>query len=309
VSPSRIKIVEVGPRDGLQNESRALPVAVRVELIDRLSDCGFRAIEAGSLVSPKAVPQLADTEEVYRTIHQKPGVDYPLLVGNLAGFERALRINARQISVFCAASESFSMRNNRCPIEQNLEKIGEICAKALASEIPVRGYISCTLGCPFEGKVNAKFVAEIAARLIDYGCYEISLADTIGVGTAGSVGRLLETVARKIPIEKTAVHFHDTYGQALANVLVAIQSGIAIVDSSVGGLGGCPFAGNATGNLASEDLVYMLDGSGIESGIDLPRVIQTSWAINEILGRKPESRVSRAIGRKAAQEFSGPIGV
>jgi hydroxymethylglutaryl-CoA lyase len=307
--PRRVKIVEVGPRDGLQNESRTLPVAVRAELIDRLARCGFTTIEAGSLVSPKAVPQLAESELVFQTIHRKAGVEYPLLVGNLKGLERAIRAGARQIAVFCAATEAFSMRNNRCTIEQNLERIRAICSEARAAEIKVRAYISCTLGCPFEGKVDRNSVARIAARLIDYGCYEVSLADTIGVGTAGGVSRLLETVGRRVPLDKLAVHFHDTYGQALANVLSAIQLGVTVIDSSVAGLGGCPFAANASGNLASEDLVYMLDGLAIESGIDLKQLVETAWSIADLLGRPPESRVSRAIGRKPAPEFSGPARV
>ncbi len=302
--PARVKIVEVGPRDGLQSESLILPVVVRAELIDRLTRCGFSTIEAGSLVSPKAVPQLAESETVYRSIQRKDGVEYPLLVGNLDGLERSIRADARQISVFCAATEAFSMANNRCSIQQNLERIRSICDKALANEITVRAYLSCTLGCPFEGKVDAGFVAKIAGLLIDYGCYEVSLADTIGVGTAGSVSRLLETVSRQIPLEKIAVHFHDTYGQALANVLVALQSGVNVIDSSVAGLGGCPFAGNASGNLASEDLLYMLDGMGIETGIHLNRLIETAWIVADIFGRQPESRVSKAIGRKLAPEFS-----
>lgn len=307
--PARVQVVEVGPRDGLQNESRILPIAVRVELIDRLTRCGFSTIEAGSLVSPRAVPQLADSEAVYQTIDRKAGVEYPLLVGKLQGLERAIRAGARQISVFCAATEAFSRVNNRCSIGQNLAKIRLICNEALANKIRVRAYISCTLGCPFEGKVDQDFVAKIATQLIDYGCYEVSLADTIGVGTAGSVSRLLETVGRDIPLEKTAVHFHDTYGQGLANVLIALQSGVTVIDSSVAGLGGCPFAENASGNLASEDLVYMLDGLGIESGIDLEQLVETGWYIADILGRPPESRVSRAIGRGRFQEFSKSFGV
>jgi hydroxymethylglutaryl-CoA lyase len=307
--PARIKVVEVGPRDGLQNESRTLPVAVRAELIDRLTRCGFAMIEAGSLVSPKAVPQLADSEEVFCAIHKKADCDYPLLVGNLPGLERAIGAGAHQISVFCAATETFSRHNNRCSMQQNLEKIRLICKAALANGMRVRAYISCALGCPYEGRVDEKIVAGIAARLIDYGCYEISLADTIGIGTAGSVNRLLETVSDQLPVEKTAVHFHDTYGQALANVLVAIQAGVAVIDSSVAGLGGCPFAANASGNLASEDLVYMLDGLGIETGIDLQRLIETGWYIADCLGRSPESRVAKAIGRKSDSEFSEPVKV
>ncbi len=303
--PARIKVVEVGPRDGLQNESRTLPVEVRTELIDRLTQCGVSTIEAGSLVSPKAVPQLADSEEVYRAIHKKAGGEYPLLVGNLRGLERAIGLGAQQISVFCAATEAFSVRNNRCSIQQNLERIRLICNGALADGIRVRAYISCTLGCPYEGKVDEKIVADIAAQLLDYGCYEISLADTIGIGTAGSVSRLLETVGDQLPPEKTAVHFHDTYGQALANVLIAMQAGVAVIDSSIAGLGGCPFALNASGNLASEDLIYMLDGLGIQTGIDLQQLIETGWYIADRLGRSPESRVSTAVGRQSLPEFSG----
>lgn len=303
--PLRVRVVEVGPRDGLQNESKILPAAVRVQLIDRLTRCGFSTIEAGSLVSPKAVPQLADSDAVYQSIQRKAGVAYPLLVGNLQGLERAIRVGGRRISVFCAATEAFSMRNNRCTVEESLNRIRLICRQAFANEIQVRAYISCTLGCPFEGKVDPGLVAGIAEQLIEYGCYEVALADTIGVGTAGSVARLLETVGRRVPVEKTAVHFHDTYGQALANVLTAMQSGVTVIDSSVAGLGGCPFAANASGNLASEDLIYMLDGLGVESAIDLQQLVETAWTISDRLGRPPESRVSKAIGRKSIPEFSG----
>ncbi|MGH8550996.1 MAG: hydroxymethylglutaryl-CoA lyase, partial [Methylococcales bacterium] len=223
--------------------------------------------------------------------------------------ERAVRSGVRRISVFCAATETFSMANNRCSIEQNLQRIRSICNEALAHRIKVRAYLSCTLGCPYEGKVDRDFVAGIALQLLDSGCYEVSLGDTIGVGTAGSVQRLLEKVGRHIPLEKTAVHFHDTCGQALANVLSAIQLGVTVIDSSVAGLGGCPFAGNASGNLASEDLVYLLDGLGIETGIDLEQLVETAWYIADILGRPPESRVSRAIGRGRFSEFSKSFGV
>ncbi|MGR9108497.1 MAG: hydroxymethylglutaryl-CoA lyase [Gammaproteobacteria bacterium] len=307
--PERIKVVEVGPRDGLQNEARTLPVTVRTELIDRLTLCGFETIEAGSLVSPKAVPQLADSEAVYRLIRQQNGVEYPLLVGNLQGLDRAIGAGARTISVFCAATETFSLRNNRRSIEQNLDQIRAICERARDHAMRVRGYISCALGCPYEGKVAGTFVATIAARLIDSGCYEVSLADTIGIGTAGDVSRLLEIIAKKVPPEKTAVHFHDTYGQALANVLIAMQSGITVIDSAVAGLGGCPFAGLASGNLASEDLVYLLAGLGIDSGIDFQQLLETGWFIAKLLGRLPESRVSRAIAQKTSPEFSASLRV
>lgn len=302
--PLKIRVVEVGPRDGLQNESVALSIDLRTQMINRLTACGFSTIEAGSLVSPRAVPQLADSEKVFQAIHRKPGVEYPMLVGNRQGMDRAIRAGLSGISVFCAATETFSIRNNHCSIAENFQRIRSICNEASSHAVRVRAYVSCALGCPYEGKVEESHVADIAAQLVDFGCFEISLADTIGVGTAGSVGRLLETVKRRLPSEKLAVHFHDTYGQALANVLVAIQSGITVIDSSVGGLGGCPFAGNASGNLASEDLIYMLDGLGIESGVDLKRLVETSWYIADILGRKPESRVARVFGRKPVSEFS-----
>ena len=298
--PERVKIVEVGARDGLQNVARVLSVEQRLELIRRLAACGFTAIEVGSLVSAKAVPQMADSDEVYRRLEVCPGIDYIMLLARLPALLRAEACGIKHVAVFCAATDAFSLKNVRATTEQCLHEIAMICKRAAAMDIKVRGYVSCVLGCPYQGRVDVEQVCRIAARLCDYGCAEISLGDTIGVGTPGRVKNLIEAVACRVPIEKLAVHFHDSYGQALVNVFAALQAGITVVDSSVGGSGGCPFAPGAAGNVASEDLVYMLNGLGIRSGIDLKRLIDTAWFLADLLKCRPRSGLALAMAPQAA---------
>jgi len=295
VIPAAVRIVEVGPRDGLQNESTILPVAVRVELIQKLAAAGLRTIEAGSFVSPKWVPQMAETGQVLASIEKRDGISYPVLVPNLKGFQAALAAGAQEIAVFAAASETFSRRNINCSIEESLERLKPVIETGLAHGIKVRGYVSCVLGCPYEGEVAISQVVRVAGQLSDFGCYEISLGDTIGIGTPRKAQRLIEAVAQRVPISNLAVHFHDTYGQALANVLASLELGIAVIDSSVAGLGGCPYAAGATGNLATEDLVYMLNGMGIETGVNLQKLAEAGWMISDTLGRNPQSKVSIAM--------------
>ena len=294
--PEPVKIVEVGPRDGLQNQSVTISTEIKSALIDRLSDCGFTAIETGSLVSPKKMPQMADSEQVYQHINRHRGIDYIMLVANQQGMDRAIACEVQNIAVFCAASDEFSLQNTHCTIDASMERISSICAQARKNKMSIRGYISCVLGCPYQGQVDLDQICRLAASLYEYGCQEISLGDTIGVGTPGMVHELIAATVQHVPVENIAVHFHDTYGQALANILEALLSGVSIIDSSVGGLGGCPFAPGSSGNVASEDVVYMLDGLGIKNGIDLHSLIQTSWFINEILQHQPKSRVSLALG-------------
>jgi hydroxymethylglutaryl-CoA lyase len=301
--PDRVKMVEVGPRDGLQNEPRAVSAAVRIELIERLADAGLTAIEAGSFVSPKWVPQMADTDKVLAGLRRRAGVSYPVLVPNMKGLEGALSAGASEVAVFAAASETFSKRNINCAIDESLDRFAEVARAARAHAVPVRGYISCVLGCPYEGDVAAETVARVAVRLVEIGCYEISLGDTIGVGTPGKAQAMIETVAARVPVGKLAVHFHDTYGQALANILAALEKGVACVDSAVAGLGGCPYAPGASGNVASEDVLYMLDGLGIRTGVNLSKLAAAGRFISETLGREPASRVARAL---AAKERSHP---
>ncbi len=293
--PKRVKIVEVGPRDGLQNQSASISVRHKVSFINRLLDCGFKAIEVGSLVSPKSIPQLADSEKVYRQINKYQSTDYIMLVANEKGLLRAIDCRLKNIAVFCATTDAFSTRNTNCTVDESLVKTKLICEQALANGMNIRAYISCVLGCPYQGEVDAQWVGRLAADLYDFGCHEISLGDTVGAGTPGMVKDLIAVTAQQLPIDKIAVHFHDTYGQALANILSALQSGVSIVDSSVSGLGGCPFAPGASGNVASEDVVYMLNGLGIGTGIDLNRLISTSWFIANILQRQPASKVSLAL--------------
>lgn len=304
--PSYVKVVEVGPRDGLQNEIQEISTQSKIELINRLSDCGFTAIETGSLVSPKRVPQMRDSDEVYRGIDKQDRVDYCVLVGNRLGLDRAINMNATAIAVFCAATETFSRKNNNCSIEKNLQCIQELCDMAANSGIKIRAYISCVLGCPYEGKVDAMQINYLAKTLYGFGCTEISLGDTIGVGTPGLSKALIDCVAHDVPIEKLAVHFHDTYGQALANVLATMELGVHIVDSAVAGLGGCNFAKGATGNLASEDLVYMLHGLQICTNINFEKLVSTGWFITDKLRRNPASKVSLAL-RNTSHSKSKPI--
>ena len=298
--PKCVKMVEVGPRDGLQNEAKTVPAAVKIALIERLAEAGLPVVEAGSFVSPKWVPQMADSAEVVAGIRRKPGVSYPVLVPNMKGYEAARAARAEEVAVFGAASESFSRRNINCSIAESLERFAPVCAAAQRDRVRVRGYISCALGCPYEGKIAPEAVADVAARLFALGCYEISLGDTIGVGTPGAAQRMVDAVAARVPRDKLAVHFHDTYGQALANILASLERGVTAVDSSVAGLGGCPYAKGASGNVASEDVLYMLNGLGIETGVDLASLVEAGRFICAELGKAPVSKVSLALAGKVA---------
>ena len=296
--PARVKIVDVSPRDGLQNEKGSVPTEVRVELIDRLSDAGLRSVEAGSFVSPKWVPQMADSAEVMARIRRKPGVTYPVLVPNMKGLEAAIAAGATEVAGFAAATESFSKRNTNCTIAESMQRQEEVCVAALAAGLRVRGYISVVLDCPYEGDVKPQSVAQVAQRLRDMGCYEISLGDTIGTGTPARAQALIDALARDIPVSMLAGHFHDTYGQALANILAVMERGVAVFDSSVAGLGGCPYAKGATGNVATEDVLYMLNGLAIETGIDMNRLLDAAQFICDRLGRPTMSRAGRALAAK-----------
>jgi hydroxymethylglutaryl-CoA lyase len=296
--PRHVKLVEMGPRDGLQNEPGTVSTDVKVELVDRLTDAGFASIEAGSFVSPKWVPQMADTAEVMARIRRKPGVSYPVLVPNMKGLEGALAAKAEEVAVFAAATEGFSRRNTNCSIAESFERFEPVCKAALANGLRVRGYVSVVLGCPYEGEVKPEAVADVSGRLLDLGCYEISLGDTIGTGTAAKAQRMIEIVAKKVPVERLAGHFHDTYGQALANIVAAMEMGVATFDSSVAGLGGCPYAKGATGNVASEDVLYLLDGLGIQTGVDMNRLLDAADFICAQLKRPTISRAGRALAVK-----------
>jgi hydroxymethylglutaryl-CoA lyase len=305
--PAAVRLVEVGPRDGLQNEPVLVPTDVKVRLVDLLTDAGFPAIEATAFVSPKWVPQMADAAEVMTRIRRKPGVRYPVLTPNLKGFEAALAARADEVAVFVAASETFSQRNINCSIAESLVRAQPVFAAARANGVRVRGYISCVLGCPYEGDVDPARVAEIAADLQAMGSYEVSLGDTIGVGTAGRTQALIERVAARVPVTQLAGHFHDTYGQALANVHAALQMGVATFDCSVAGLGGCPYAKGATGNVASEDVVFLLQGLGIATGVDMTRLRLAGRFISQALGRPPASRVARALEAKDPLPDAGVV--
>ena len=296
----KIKMVEVGPRDGLQNELGTVTTAAKIELIDRLGAAGVTAIEVGSFVSPKRVPQMADTSEVVAGISRLDGVRYAALTPNMQGFEAAMTAGVNEVVVFAAATEAFSQKNINCSIRESLDRFRPVCEAAQAAKIPVRGYISCVLGCPYEGVVDPKAVGGIAGTLMDMGCYEISLGDTIGVGTPADVRALIAAVAEVVAAEILAVHFHDTYGQALANILTALEMEICVVDSAVGGLGGCPYAEGATGNVASEDVLYMLNGLGLETGIALEDLVAAGRFICGELGRPPASKVSMALSGSSA---------
>ena len=292
--PKKVRLVEVGPRDGLQNEAQSISTADKVQLVDDLSSAGLSHIEVGSFVSPKWVPQMAGSAETFAGIQRRDGVTYSALTPNLRGFEDALAAGAREVAVFAAASEAFSQRNINCSISESLERFAPIMQAARLHGIQVRGYVSCVLGCPYDGQIAPQQVASVANELIDMGCYEVSLGDTIGVGTPGATRTLIEEVARQIPRGKIAGHFHDTYGQALANIYASLLEGIQVFDSSVAGLGGCPYAKGASGNVASEDVLYMLQGLGIETGVDLDRLILAGQRISEALGRPNGSRVAKA---------------
>jgi len=296
--PDFVRIVEVGPRDGLQNEPREVPTEVKLELIERLADAGLPAVEATAFVSPKWVPQMADHTEVLERIRRRPGVSYPVLTPNLKGFEAARAAGASEVAIFGAASETFSRKNINCSIAESLERFRPIVLESKKHGIKVRGYVSCVLGCPYEGEVKPERVADVAAALHEMGCYEVSLGDTIGVGTPGRTQAMLEACARRVPLERLAGHYHDTYGQALANVYASLELGVAIFDASVAGLGGCPYAAGASGNVATEDVVYLLHGLGIDTGVDLERLAETGQWICGILGRESSSKVGRALAAK-----------
>jgi len=298
--PHYVKMVEVAPRDGLQNEPIQVSTEHKIAFIDRLSETGLPVIEAASFVAPHAVPQMSDAAAVLSGIRRRPGVVYPVLVPNRKGLELALENGVEEISLFAAASQTFSQHNINCSIDQSLERFAEVAALALPRGIRMRGYISCVAGCPYEGEVDLQQVAEVAGRLLQIGCYEISLGDTIGVGTPGQIRELLCLVATRVPRESLAVHFHDSYGQALANILTALEEGITVVDSSVAGLGGCPYAPGASGNMASEDVLYMLNGLGIATGVDLDRLIDAGRFICAILNRSTGSKVARARDSRCA---------
>jgi len=298
--PREVRMVEVGPRDGLQNEARTVATSVKIDLIDRLAHCGLRSIEAGSFVAPRWVPQMADTAAVLAGIARRPGVSYPVLVPNLKGYEAARAAGADMVAVFPAASESFSRRNLNCSIAESLDRFAQVLAAARRDAIPARGYISCVIDCPYEGAIAPEAVAALAARLLELGCDEISLGDTIGTGTAARVAAMIDAVSGRVPVERLAVHFHDTYGQGVANIVVALEKGVSVVDSSVAGLGGCPFAPGAAGNVASEDVLFLLDGLGIRTGVDLGALAAAGRFISEALGREPASKAARALAAKAA---------
>ncbi len=296
--PSRVKLVEVGPRDGLQNEKVQVPTSTKVELINKLADAGLTVIEAGSFVSPKWVPQMSDTRDVYLQAARRPGVSYPVLVPNLRGLEAALEAGVKEVAGFAAASETFSVKNTNCNIKESLERQRIVCDEAIRSGVRVRGYISVVLGCPYEGDTNPIVVSDVARQLYEMGCYEISLGDTVGVGTPQKTKELFACVARSVPVEKLGGHFHDTYGQATANVYAALQLGVSIFDSSVAGLGGCPYSPGATGNVSTEDVLYMLDGIGIETGVDMGKLLVAAEYICEHLKRPTSSRAGRALVSK-----------
>jgi hydroxymethylglutaryl-CoA lyase len=292
--PAKVRIVEVGPRDGLQNEKTIVPTAAKIELIDRLSETGLQTIEATSFVSPKWVPQLADATDVYMAIRKKSGVRYPVLVPNLQGYERARAVGVTEIAVFTAASEAFNRKNINTSIDESIERFTPVMERAKSDGVAVRGYVSTVLGCPYQGDVPVSDVVRVAKRLHDLGCYEISLGDTIGIGTPTKARTMLNAVAKEVPIDALAVHFHDTRGQALANILACLELGVAVVDSSVSGTGGCPYANGASGNVASEDVAYMLHGMGIETGVDLDKLVATGRWLSTVLARENGSKVGKA---------------
>ncbi len=298
--PGQVKIVEVGPRDGLQNEASTVPAEIKVQLIEMLADAGLPVVESGAFVSPKWVPQMATSAEVFTQIRRRADVSYPMLVPNLKGLELALAAGVEEVALFAASTETFSQKNTNCSIAESIDRFNAVIDEALAAGVKVRGYISCVLGCPYEGEVSFDTVSMLAQKLLQKGCYEVSLGDTIGVGTAGLATELIEVISRQVPVSQLAAHFHDTYGQALANIHAVMQCGIAVVDSSVAGLGGCPYAKGATGNVATEDVVYMLHGMGIETGVDMDKLLAAGRFISDFLGREPVSRAATALLRKQA---------
>ena len=289
----RVRMIEVGPRDGLQNEPAPVSIEAKVAFIEALVEAGITNVESGSFVSPRWVPQMADTAEVLKRLRRVDGVSYPVLVPNMKGMEAAIASGVSEVAIFAAASESFSRRNINCSIAESLDRFRPVCEAAAGHGIKVRGYVSCVLGCPYEGEIDPKAVAAVSASLIALGCYEISLGDTIGVGTPTKAQDMVTTVASRVPMQSLAVHFHDTYGQALANILACLELGVTAIDSAAAGLGGCPYAAGASGNVATEDVVYMLDGMGVKTGIDLEKLVAAGQQISRELGREPASRVGR----------------
>ena len=298
--PNKVKMIEVGARDGLQNEPVQVSTADKIALIDQLTEAGLSVVESGAFVSPKWVPKMADTADVMAGIHRREGVIHTVLTPNMQGFDAAMAAGADEVAVFGAASETFSQKNINCSIAESLERFAPVVAAANVKGIPVRGYVSCILGCPYEGEIAVQTVVDYTKALLDMGCDEVGLGDTIGVGTPAKTEALIEAVSEIVPVEKLIVHFHDTYGQSLANILAALGRGVATIDSAVAGLGGCPYAKGATGNVASEDLLYMLNGLGIETGVDLDRLASAGRFICDILGRPPASKVAQALAGKMA---------
>ena len=292
--PKQVKIVEVGPRDGLQNESQLISAEDKITLIEMLAEAGVSYIESGSFVSPKWVPQMATSTDVFNGISRQAGVTYAALTPNLKGFEAAIAVNADEVAIFGAASEAFSQKNINCSIDESLERFKPVVAAAKQQGLKVRGYVSCVVGCPYEGDIAPKQVAKVAKQLLEMGCYEISLGDTIGTGTVASVSKMLSAVLNEVPANKLAVHFHDTYGQALANIFVALQHGISVVDSAIAGLGGCPYAKGASGNVATEDVVYMLNGLNVKHDINFEKLLEAGWFISDKLNKPAVSKVSNA---------------
>ena len=293
--PTHVRIVEVGPRDGLQNEKQLVSTDTKLELIGRLGQAGLQAIEATAFVSPRWVPQMADSAELMARLDRLPWIAYPVLTPNMKGFEAALAAGAAEVAVFAAASESFSHKNINCSIAESLDRFRPVVEAADAAGINVRGYVSCVLGCPYEGEIAPRAVADVAAALLEMGCFEVSLGDTIGVGTPDNTRRVLDVVARQVPLAALAGHFHDTYGMAIANIVASLDAGVTVFDASVGGLGGCPYAAGASGNVATEDVAYLLAGLGIETGIDLEALVDAAAWISDRLGRNPASKVARAL--------------
>ena len=299
--PKQVKIVEVGPRDGLQNEKQIVPTEIKIELINRLAEAGVGVIEATSFVSPKWVPQMGDNSAVMAGITRYPATNYPVLTPNLQGFDAAVQAGASEVAIFGAASESFSRKNINCSISESLKRFEPIVSAASALEIKVRGYVSCVVGCPYEGAIDPEQAASVAQTLFDMGCYEVSLGDTIGVGNPASIRRMIEACAKRIPVGKLAGHYHDTYGMAIANIYASLLEGVAVFDSSIAGLGGCPYAKGASGNVASEDVVYLLHGLGIETGIDLAKLAVIGDWISSAINRPNGAKAGRALCAKTSE--------
>lgn len=299
-TPTDVRIVDVGPRDGLQNHPETVSLDVKVALIEGLADAGLPAIEAGAFVSPKWVPQMADTADVMKAIHRRDGIDYPVLVPNMRGYEAAKSVDCREIAVFAAATETFSQKNINCSIQESLERFKPVVDAASEDGVRVRGYISCVLGCPYEGAVDPVAVAKVARELFEMGCYEVSLGDTIGTGTPQAARSMINAVSADVPVACLGAHFHDTYGQALANLLAVMDLGVQVIDTAIAGLGGCPYAKGASGNVATEDVVYMLNGMGVRTGVDMAALLETSAFISNAIGRKPASKVALALAGRSA---------